>query len=117
MGKIKKVGGWVPHELMDRQQEDRKIVCEVLLARYLHHIMTGDEKWIKFENPKRNRSYFDPGQPSKSTARWNRIDHKTIMCIFWNQEGPIYYELPKPDEIINTDRYKQQLLNLNDTIL
>ncbi|GFX76382.1 mariner Mos1 transposase [Trichonephila clavipes] len=33
MGKIK-VGRWVPHELTDRQQENRKIVCEMLLAHY-----------------------------------------------------------------------------------
>ncbi|GFW47904.1 mariner Mos1 transposase [Trichonephila clavipes] len=32
-------------------------------------------------------------------------------------EGPIYYELLKPGETVNTDRYKQQLLNLNDVIL
>ncbi|GFV15028.1 mariner Mos1 transposase [Trichonephila clavipes] len=59
MGKIIKVGRWVPHELTDRQQDNRKIVCEMLLVRYkrksyLHCIITGDEKWIYFENPKRN---------------------------------------------------------------
>ncbi|GFX45256.1 mariner Mos1 transposase [Trichonephila clavipes] len=32
-------------------------------------------------------------------------------------EGPIYYELLKPGETVNTDRYKQELLNLNDAIL
>ncbi|GFT18039.1 mariner Mos1 transposase [Trichonephila clavipes] len=82
---------------------------------YLHRFVTGDEKRISFENPKRNRSYVDPGQPSKSTARPNRFDRKTMLCIFWDQEGPIYYELLKGT--VNTDRYKQQLLNLNDGIL
>ncbi|EFN88466.1 hypothetical protein EAI_17570, partial [Harpegnathos saltator] len=52
---------WVPHELNEIQQENRKTTCEMLLARYkrksfLHRIMTGDEKWIYFENPKRKRS-------------------------------------------------------------
>ncbi|GFS83239.1 mariner Mos1 transposase [Trichonephila clavipes] len=74
MGKIIKVGRWRPHELTDRQQENPKLVCKMLLARYkcksyLHRIVTGDEKWIYFENPKHNRSYVDPGQPSKSAAR------------------------------------------------
>ncbi|GFX22806.1 mariner Mos1 transposase [Trichonephila clavipes] len=58
-----------------------------------------------------------PGQPSKSTARLYLFGHNTMLCIFWNQEGPIYYELLKPSETINIDRYKQQLLNLNDAIL
>ncbi|GFY34371.1 mariner Mos1 transposase [Trichonephila clavipes] len=33
------------------------------------------------------------------------------------KEGPIYYELLKPSESVNTDRYKQQLRNLNNAIL
>ncbi|GFW18354.1 mariner Mos1 transposase [Trichonephila clavipes] len=122
MGKIIKVGRLVPHELTYRQQENRKLVCEMLLARYkrksyLHRIVTGDEKWIYFENPKRNRSYVDPGKSSKSTVRPNRSGLKTKLCIFWDQEGPIYYELLKPGETVNTVPYKQELLNLNDTIL
>ncbi|GFU29750.1 mariner Mos1 transposase [Trichonephila clavipes] len=84
MGKIIKVGRSVPHALTDRQQENRQIVCEILLApdnrkSYLHRIVTGDEKWIYFENPKRNRSYVDLGQPSKSTARPNHFGRKTMV--------------------------------------
>ncbi|GFS92952.1 mariner Mos1 transposase [Trichonephila clavipes] len=40
-----------------------------------------------------------------------------MLCIFWNQERPIYYELLKPGETVNTDPYKQELLNLNDAII
>ncbi|GFV99573.1 mariner Mos1 transposase [Trichonephila clavipes] len=80
MSKIIKVGR---HEIKGRQQENRKIVWEMLVARYkrksyLHRIVTGDEKWIYFENLKRNRSYVDPGQPFKSTARPNRFDRITV---------------------------------------
>ncbi|GFU25069.1 mariner Mos1 transposase [Trichonephila clavipes] len=122
MDKIIKVGSWVPHDLTGRQQENRKIVCEMLYVRfkrksYLSRIVTGDEKWISFENPKRNRSYVDPGQPSKSTARLNRFGRKRTLCIFGDQEGPICYELLKPGETINTDHHMQQLLNLNDAVL
>ncbi|GFV58792.1 mariner Mos1 transposase [Trichonephila clavipes] len=85
MGKIIKVGRWVPHELTDRQQENRKIVCEMFarykLKSYLHRIVTGVEKWIYFENPKRNRSYVDPGLPSKSTARPNYFGRKIMLCF------------------------------------
>ncbi|GFX74494.1 mariner Mos1 transposase [Trichonephila clavipes] len=84
---------------------------------YLHGIVTDDEKWIYFENPKRKRSYVDPGQPSKSNAKPNRFSRKTVLYIFWDQEGPFYQELLKPGETVNTDHYKQQLLNLDDTIL
>ncbi|GFT91030.1 mariner Mos1 transposase [Trichonephila clavipes] len=95
MGKIIKVGRWKPHELTDRQQENRKIVCEMFRARYKcksyhQRIVSSDEKWIYFENRKCNPSYVEPGQPSKSTSRPNGFGRKTMLCIFWDQEGPIY---------------------------
>ncbi|GFV34840.1 mariner Mos1 transposase [Trichonephila clavipes] len=58
-----------------------------------------------------------PGQSSKSTARPNRFGRKRMLCIFWDQDGSIYYELLKPGETVITDHYKQQLLNLNDAVL
>ena len=87
MGKIQKVGKWVPHELNERQQENRKTTCEMLLDRYkrksfLHRIVTGDEKWIYFENPKRRKSWVNPGEPSTSTARPNRFGKKTMLCVW-----------------------------------
>lgn len=118
MGKIQKVGRWVPHDLNDRQMERRQNTCEMLLARFkrksfLHRIVTGDEKWIFFENPKRKRCWVDPGQPSTSTARPNRFGRKTMLCVWWDQEGVVYYELLKPGETVNAARYEQQLMDLN----
>ena len=70
----------------------------MLLARYkrksfLHRIVTGDEKWIYFENPKRKRSWVTPGELSTSIARPNRYGQKTMLCIWWDEKGVIYYEL------------------------
>ena len=86
MGKIQKVGKWVSHEPNERRQENRKTTCEMLLARYerksfLHRIVTGDEKWI----------YSAPGEPPTSTTRPNRYGRKTMLCIWWDQKGVIYY--------------------------
>jgi len=67
MGKVQKIGKWVPHELNDRQMEWRQNTCQILLARqkrksFLHRIVTGDEKWIYFQNPKRKKSWVDLAQ-------------------------------------------------------
>jgi len=61
MGKVQKIGKWMPHELNDRQMKRRQNTCQILLARqkrksFLHRIVTGDEKWIYFQNPKRKKS-------------------------------------------------------------
>jgi len=122
MGKIQKAGKWVPHELNDRQLENRKTTSEILLQRhdrksFLHRIVTGDEKWIYYENPKRKRSWVDPGQPSTSTARPNRFGKKAMLCVWWDQEGVVYHELLQPGQTVTADRYRQQVINLKNALL
>jgi len=86
------------------------------MVSMLHRIVTGDEKWIYFENPKHKRSWVTPGEPSTSTARPNRYGRKTMLCVWWDQKGVIYYELLKPGETVNTERYRQQMINLNQAL-
>lgn len=122
MGKIQKCGKWVPHELNERQMENRKNTCEILLQRHerksvLHRIVTGDEKWIYCKNPKRKKSWVNPGQPSTSTAKPDRFGKKTMLCVWWDQKGVVYHELLKPGETVNTDRYQQQMINLNHALI
>ena len=33
--------------------------------------------------------------------------------VWWNQKDVIYYELLKPGETVNTERYRQQMIDLN----
>jgi len=70
-------------------------------------------KEIYFQNPKRKKSWVDPAQPSTSSTRSNRFERKTMLCVWWDQEGIIYYELLKPGETINAHRYHQQLIKLH----
>jgi len=64
-------------------------------------------KRIYFENPKRKRSLIIPGE--SSTIRPNRYGRKTMLCVWWDQKDVIYYELLKPGETVNTERYRQQM--------
>lgn len=122
MGKIWKEGKWVPHELNDRQLEKRKNVSEMLLQRhekktFLYRIVTGGEKSIFFEIPKRKRSWLSPGQPSTSTAKLNRYEKKTMLSVWWDQKGIVYYELLKPGETVDEVRYRQQMIHLNQALI
>lgn len=118
LGMIQKQGNWVPYELKQRDVERRLCICEQLLQRhnrkgFLHRIVTGDEKWIKMENPKRKRSWGYPGHASTSTAKPNIHGSKLMLCIWWDQLGIIYYELLQPNETITGDRYRLQLMRLS----
>ena len=90
MGIIQKQGNWFPYELKPRDVERRFFACEQLLQRqnqkgFLHGIMTGDEKWVHYDNPKHMKSWGMPGHASTSTARPN-IDGAKITLGYMSQD-------------------------------
>jgi len=38
------------------------------------------------------------------------------QCSVFGGKGVIYYELLKPGETVNTERYRQQMINLNQAL-
>ncbi|KAG5319991.1 MOS1T transposase, partial [Pseudoatta argentina] len=79
LGMIQKQGHWVPYELKPRDVERRFGTCELLLQRQkrkgsLHRIVTGDEKWVLYDNPKRRKSWGKPGHASRKNGRYTRKD-------------------------------------------
>ena len=104
-------GSWIPYELKPGYVERRFFSCEELLQSrnrkgFLHRIVTGDEKWVQYDNPKRRRSWGMPGNASMSTARPNIHGTKVMLCIWCDQLGVVYYELMKPSETVTGDRYR-----------
>jgi len=81
---------------------------------FLHKIITGDEKWILYDNPKRRKSGVDFGKSSTSTPKPNIHANKILLCIWWDWKGVLYYELLQPGETITADRYQQQLTYVSD---
>jgi len=70
---IQKQGNWVPYELKSRNVERRFFTCEQLIQRqqrkgFLHRIVTGNEKWIFYDNPKKKKYYTKPSQSLPSTS-------------------------------------------------
>ena len=57
-----------------------------------------------------------PGQPAQSTAKPNIRGAKVMLCIWWDQKGVLYYELLKPGETMNGERYRTQLIRLKKAI-
>ena len=86
LGMIQKQGNLVPYELTPRNVERRFFTREMPLARhkrkgFLDRIVTGNEKWIHYDNPKKKKSWGPPGHASTSTAKWNIHGKKLMLCI------------------------------------
>jgi len=87
MGKVQKEDRWVLHELSKDNKNRRRDTAFSLLSKFrkkefLHKIITGDEKWILYDNSKYRKSWVDPGQPLKSTPKPNVHTKKILyLCI------------------------------------
>lgn len=78
--------------------------------------MTGDEKYILYENPKSKKSWVDTGQPSTSPLKQDIHLKKVLLCIWWDMKGVLYYELLETGQTVTAERYSQQLNNLSEEL-
>ena len=74
IGKVSKFVKWVPHQLTEKQQIERVNIANSLLTRqhavdFLDKDITGDEKWILYEDNKRKRYWLDADDSGKLTAK------------------------------------------------
>jgi len=85
------------------------------LARYrdgrlsLDHILTGDEKWILYANIVRRREWIDRGALPSSTARAGLHPKKIMLCVWWDSEGVVHWEMRPMGMTINAEVYCEQL--------
>ena len=86
----------MPYELKPRDIERRLFAYEQLLERqrrkgFLHRIVTGDEKWVHYDNPKRRKSWGVPGHAST-------VDGQTEYS--WLQDHALYLVGPARRSIL-----------------
>ncbi|KAL9876584.1 histone-lysine N-methyltransferase SETMAR-like isoform 1-T4 [Glossina fuscipes fuscipes] len=110
----KKLDVWVPHQLTEKNMMDRITICEALAKRneiepFLKRMVTGDEKWITYDNPVRKRWWSKSGE-APQTAR------KVLLCIWWDWKWIIHYELLPYGQTLNSNLYYQQLDRLKIAI-
>jgi len=115
LGMIQRQEHLVSYELKLRDLEKRFFMCEQLLQRqqqkaFFHRILTGDTKWI-YDNPKRKKSWTKPSHTLTSMAKPNKHGSKLTLCIWWDQQGVIYYELFQSNETITGDQLQLMCLN------
>ncbi len=121
MGKVNKCGVWVPHQLSPDQLLMRTTTCTSLLARlevdpFLRRIIKGDEKWVLYVNVERKRQWLNPGQEPVPTPKPGLHPKKVLLCVWWDMEGVVYFELLDMGQTINADVYCQQLDRLRESL-
>lgn len=117
----KKLDVWVPHQLTPKNMMDRISICEALAKRneidpFLKRMVTGDEKWVTYDNIMRKRSWSKRGEAAQTVAKPGLTARKVLLCVWWDWKGIIYYELLPYGQTLNSDIYCQQLDRLKRAI-
>jgi histone-lysine N-methyltransferase SETMAR len=112
----------VPHDLTADQAQRQVEFCHKLLQllkdhRFIKRIVTCDEKWIYLNNPDLQKQWLDKGQLPVPVGKRERFEKKALLCVWWNYEGLIYYELVPDGRKINAEVYSQQLEKMYTVLL
>ena len=112
---------WVQHELTQKNLMDRISICESLLNRnkidpFLKWMVTGDEKWVTYDNVKRKRSWSNRDEPAQTVAKPGLTARKVLLRVWWDWQGIIYYELLPYGQTLNSNLYCEQLDRLKEAI-
>jgi len=80
----KKLDVWVPPELSVRNIMDRINICDTLkrneIEPFLKRMITGDEKWITYDNSTRKRSWIKKGEKAQAIAKPGLTRKKVMLC-------------------------------------
>ena len=114
LGKINKCCREVPHNLTLIQAQNRVNTCRKLLDnpcddRFIRRIVTCDEKWVYFSNPDKQNQWLNPGQLAEPVSKRDRFSNKALLCVWWNYEGVIHFEVVPNGRSIDAELYCTQL--------
>ena len=126
MGFAKKLEVWVPHELSENNKKYRLQIASQHLAHhqatcshkqcFLYQIVTGDEKWCLYINMKQRKEWVAPGDMQKPRVKPDLYPKKTMICIWWDWEGMVHWEMLKRNATVNKELYIAQLHRVNEAI-
>ena len=95
--------------------------CDLLKKRnendpFLKRLITGDEKWVVYNNIKWKRSWSRPREPTQTTSKAGIHQKKVLLSVWWDYKGIVYFELLPPNQTINSVIYIEQLTKLNNAV-
>jgi [histone H3]-lysine36 N-dimethyltransferase SETMAR len=121
VGKTYRLSKWVPHKLLEVHKAQRVAACISLLSRHrtasiFHRVMTSDEKWVLYDNPKRSKHWLAPQDRVPHSARPPMHPRKILLCVWWTQRQVVHYELLRPGQTITGALYSTQLERVHQAL-
>lgn len=118
IGYISKLNKWVPYNLDEDKKLKRFNLCLDALNKYkeadMERIITCDEKWVRYTNKSRGRTWTLPGEPPAKVPKTTLTANKVLLIVFWDVRGIIHHEYLKSGETLTAYKYSRILSKVND---
>ena len=114
LGYVNHFDVWFPHKLSEKNLLDHISAWDSLLKRnenvlFLKQIVTGDEKWILYNNVEWKSWWGKWNEPPPTTPKASLQPKMVMLCVWWDWKGVLYYELLPENRTINSNKYCSQL--------
>ena len=117
IGKVKKLGKWVPRELTKNKNHCFEVTSSLILCKrrqFLGWIEMCNEKWILYDNQ------WWPGQwmdwEAKALLKVKLVPKKVMVTVWWSAACLIHYSFLNPGEIITSEKYAQQIDDMHQKL-
>ena len=64
-------------------------------------MVTGDKKWVTYDNVRRKRSWSKSGEAAQTVAKPGLTARKVLLCVWCDWQGIIHYELLHCGQTLN----------------
>ena len=85
-GKVSKLGVWVPHNLIEQNKKDFIFIGNNLPKKenelFLLNIMTGNKKWVFYDNVQCKRQWIDDDKSPLATPKAELFGRKIMLCVW-----------------------------------
>ena len=79
-------------------------------------IVTGDEKWCLCINMKQRKEWVASGDTPKPRVKPGLNPRKITICVWWDWEGMVHWEMLERNATVNKELYIAQLHRVNKAI-
>jgi len=100
-------GKWIPRKLSEIEREKRIDVCRQNLRKFkrkMNSIVTMDESWVYFYDPKTTKElqmWKSPDSPQPKAVKSARFVKKVMLIAFFDSRGMVYYDFVKKGSTVN----------------
>lgn len=107
---------WVPHKLTRKKSTEFQ-AATLRIDAFTKRIVTDEEEWITYNNFKGKRSWSKFSELARKVSKTGITASRVFcLCVWWDRQGKVFYELLHYGQTHNLDLYYQRLDLLKEAI-